>query len=41
MISKQFLTVLMNLLSWGIIKPFKTMATQPKKMNYIFNGVIV
>ena len=28
-------TVLMNLLSWRIIKPFKTMATQPKKMNII------
>ena len=28
-------TVLMNLLSWRIIKSFKTMATQPKKMNII------
>lgn len=33
--SEYAVTVLMNLLSWRIIKPFKTMATQPKKMNII------
>ena len=31
-------TILMNLVSWRIIKPFKTMATQPKKNEYHQTG---